>query len=569
MRVKVTYALCLAALVGLGFALPSYWVFLATTGIFISMHLTALGWVNGLGRMLALGPLAFAAISAWVVNHGVATFGLHPAWAVVAGVIAAAFFGLLVGLASMRLRGISLAVLTLSFALTAEMVINTVGYPAELTFTPVSRPDWLSGDRNWYFFSLAVLVALHVGLLALRDSRFGFSVIAMGQSERAGASLGVRIGQTKMQLVALSAAISGLAGAMLILHLGQVNTANFAPLYGLVLAVLALFVGGAHPLGALIGAVLAVGIPELLRTLGLPLDIEIILFALGALIALRSGETMAETLSRALRLPASGLIRKMPATDHLTAMPAANDGQGEALAITQIEVAYGTNTVLRDVSFTAEPGKVTALIGPNGAGKSTLIDAVTGFIDPVSGGVTLGARDVRDLSVSDRAGLGLRRTFQQNRAIDGLTPVEYMRLSSKGQMPIPACVALLKDLGDIPLDQPLHALDIGRQRLCEIAAHLASQLKVLMLDEPAAGFSEADTIHLADTLRKLAKRRNIAIVIIEHDLDFIRRAADQAFVINFGEVIASGTPQAVLADPQVQSAYLGQDIDTPEEAAHA
>jgi branched-chain amino acid transport system permease protein len=198
------------------------------------------------------------------------------------------------------------------------------------------------------------------------------------------------------------------------------------------------------------------------------------------------------------------------------------------------------------------------LIGPNGAGKSTFVDALTGFLPQHTGEVFLLDEKLDNESPSKIARHGLRRTYQQDRVPDTLTVGAYMRFMSRGKSTNAEIADTLEFFGCPPPLTPLRMVDVGTRRLIEVAANVAAKPLVLLLDEPAAGLSHDEHLLFADRLRQVPTRFGVTILIIEHDLDLVRSVCTSITVLNFGEVLASGSQEKVLKDPEVLKAYMGE-----------
>jgi ABC-type branched-subunit amino acid transport system ATPase component len=233
----------------------------------------------------------------------------------------------------------------------------------------------------------------------------------------------------------------------------------------------------------------------------------------------------------------------------------------DTLVLDGVGVRYGGVIALDDVSLAVEPGATLGLIGPNGAGKTTLINATTGIATLAAGTIALGARRLNGLPPHRIARAGIARTYQNIRlfgALDVRTNLAAGAFAQPGRLGDEEARALLERAGVSHLahDALASALPYGDQRRLEIARALASRPAILMLDEPAAGMNPTETAHLVDTIRALAQS-GIGVLLIEHDMTLVRAACDQVVVLNFGEVLARGTPAEIARDPAVIEAYLG------------
>jgi ABC-type branched-subunit amino acid transport system ATPase component len=235
---------------------------------------------------------------------------------------------------------------------------------------------------------------------------------------------------------------------------------------------------------------------------------------------------------------------------------------------------FGALEVARDIDFRLEPGARHALIGPNGAGKTTLVNLISGALEPTRGSVLLEGSDVTHLPQSRRVKRGIARTFQINTLFLGLSVMENVCISvaehqgvasalwrpaGAFEEVIEAASQLLRMLGleDEALSE-VHALPYGRQRLVEIAIALALEPKVLLLDEPAAGVPSAESHVILDMIDGLPG--DIAILIIEHDMDVVFRFAERITVLVSGGVLVEGTPDEIAANDEVRAVYLGEAV---------
>lgn len=246
---------------------------------------------------------------------------------------------------------------------------------------------------------------------------------------------------------------------------------------------------------------------------------------------------------------------------------------GPALEARGLVRRYGGLTATDDVSLALQPGARQALIGPNGAGKTTLINLLTGVVKPSEGSVILEGRDVTALSSNERVRRGLARTFQINQLFPDLTPIESLGLAisernhrgadfwrvAGGRADIVAEIEdLLSRFGLIDvMETPTRTLPYGKQRLLEIALALACKPRVLLLDEPAAGVPEEERHDILAALAALPQ--DVAILLIEHDMDLVFNFATRISVLVAGRLLCEGAPAEIAADERVRTVYLGED----------
>ena len=250
-----------------------------------------------------------------------------------------------------------------------------------------------------------------------------------------------------------------------------------------------------------------------------------------------------------------------------------------SLDIQSVTVHFGGVTALDDVSLTAAPRKITGIIGPNGAGKTTLLNTACGFVRPQSGTVSFDGRPLTNLSAHRLAGLGIARTLQGVGLFDGLSAVENVMVGAtcharagfwSGFFGLPwsdrderalrrrALEALdLVDAADLADSRP-QALAYGLRKRVALARALVARPRLLLLDEPASGLSESELPEIGELIEKLAA--DASVVVIEHRMDLMMSVCDTITVLDFGKVIAGGTPHEVQADPAVTAAYLGVEV---------
>jgi branched-chain amino acid transport system ATP-binding protein len=249
-----------------------------------------------------------------------------------------------------------------------------------------------------------------------------------------------------------------------------------------------------------------------------------------------------------------------------------------ALEVDRVEIAFGGVRALRGVSFTVREGEVFALIGPNGAGKTTLFNCISGLYRPTGGRLRLLGHDVTGLPPEALAARGLSRTFQNLQIFQRMTAAENVmagrhlkesRSALAHMFALPArsrdnrasraaALGLLAQVGlAADADRPAGALPYGAMKRLEIARALATEPRVLLLDEPAAGCNAVEAAEIEAVLRAVAAT-GVTIVLVEHDMKLVMRVSDHIHVLSGGETLAEGRPEEVRAHPKVIEAYLGR-----------
>jgi len=253
----------------------------------------------------------------------------------------------------------------------------------------------------------------------------------------------------------------------------------------------------------------------------------------------------------------------------------------EPLVVEQLALAFGGVRVLQDIALELRAGEITGLIGPNGAGKTSFFNCLTGLYAPQQGRIRLGGLQLERVPPAGRAALGFSRSFQHVALCPELSVVENVMIGLDRQsragwldafLPLPRgraeraanrerALAALSRVGLAEVaDRSPTELPPGVLRLTEIARAIVGAPRVLLLDEPAAGLNSVETRDLADALKRL-RAPELVLVVVEHDMDLIMEVCDTIHVLNVGRLLASGTPAAVRANPEVVRVYLGDDDD--------
>jgi branched-chain amino acid transport system ATP-binding protein len=251
-----------------------------------------------------------------------------------------------------------------------------------------------------------------------------------------------------------------------------------------------------------------------------------------------------------------------------------------ALRLQGVSKSFGGLKVIDDVGFEVPVGSRTALIGPNGAGKSTVFNLVSGVYPIDAGRIEVLGQDITQRSITDRVGLGIARSFQNIRLMPHLSTLENVMLGEHHRSPALQWISGAKatararealeqaGLGTYP-GQVVADLPYGIQKRIEVVRALMAQPRVLLLDEPAAGLNEVETAELRRLLERVSAT-GITLVVVEHDMPFVRELCNHVVVLNFGRKIFEGTPEAVHQDTAVLEAYLGTPADsTPAESGSA
>jgi branched-chain amino acid transport system permease protein len=544
-------------------ATTGYWQYVATAGAVQAVIGLSIGIVYGTAGMLSLCQVSLAAFGAWTVAYiSVKTLPIPFPVAIALGGLVAMPIGMLVGLPALRLRGVNLAIVTLGFAVAVATVARVGDVPGGSPTDVVTPPSWLATPYSFFLLAWVSFVVLAFGATFLRRSRTGLGWPSIKRNERATAALGVSVMRTKLTAFAAAGFVAGAGGGLLAGTLGVVDPANFTPLTAITFFALAVMLGTGHWEGAMALGVFNAGSAALFREIGVSPDIASMLFGIGAVQVLSmGGEGFSGDLRRVLRrrfgkvratleVEPSALPDEPPPLDK-SARP--------ALEISGLTVRYGAVTALDSVDITVPERSVVGLIGPNGAGKSTLVDAVTGFLAAYDGRIAVGGEPIDELTAWRRAH-HVRRSFQQDRTIPDLTARDYLTLASDRRIPQQRIDEVLAFVGVATPDVPIERLDVRNRRLLQVASCLVVGAEVVLLDEPAAGLTADESIDFAARIAKIPERFDCSVLLIEHDMDLVRAVCSEVFVLDFGELIASGPTRDVLESRNVAAAYLGEDV---------
>lgn len=543
--------------------------------------LLALGLDMTVGRtgQINLGYAAFFAGGAYTTAL-MTTHGVNFYATIVPAILVSAILGFIVGIVSLRVNGDYFAIVTLGIGLVVQEIVANVGvFGSTIGISSIPQPAPIGGVAfsvanpeayDWLIFSMILVVCVAFALLY--RSSIGRAWAAIREDEGATELMGVKVRRLKVVASTIGAAPAGLAGSIYAVQVGYISPETFGlTLSILVLAAVALG-GKGRIAGVVIGGVLVGYLPQ--RFLQVDKFSTLLFGGVLVIVMLFFPEGIAGSLRRAAHVPEPD--PETAATSSVDSarrsIPKVKTGSEDAAPALQIEsarVAFGGVVALDDVSLTVEPGVVTSVIGPNGAGKTTLINAITGVYRLQRGRVVLGGRDVTAAPVSVRSQSGIGRTFQNVRLFGGMTVLENVLVAAEskrshvdrsgGVTPNERANALLDEVG-LGSMQHLRSdqLPYGAQRRLEIARALALDPEVLLLDEPAAGANTAEKAELMGLIKSIAESGR-AVLLVEHDMPLVMGVSTKIIVLNFGEVIACGTPDQVRSDPRVIDAYLGTE----------
>ncbi len=568
------------------------WASATSTSLIAGVMILSIVVLTGYAGQVSLAQWAFAGLGALFAGQLVRS-GWRMEPAILVGLLLTIPVGIVFALPALRTRGVNLAVVTLGLGFTVSEVIfanaSFVGNvvdggtkigPARLFGVAV---DNTSHPHRWAVVCLIGLVLTSLLVANLRRSRTGRRLLAVRTNERAAASLGISVFAVKLYAFGVAAGIAALGGILSGFRVSTITYTEFNVFSSINSIVYAVIGGLGFVLAGVLGAGNAVGglgtrVFDLLH-IGKWDQLVGGFILLAILVANPDG--VAAVATRGLQPLTRKLhLSKAPTPRSVLAEPVVTHVIPAPLSVHGLTVRFGTVTAVQEAGFEVHPGEVVGLIGPNGAGKTTIIDAVTGFVKPSSGTIELGGTSIASWAASRRAAAGLRRSFQSLELFEDISVEDNIRSGEDVGSALswikdlfwprepelsPTAVAAIKEfdlepmLGNLPGELPY-----GRRRLVGIARAVASGPSVIMLDEPAAGLDEVESRELARLIRRLADERKMGVLLVEHDVGLVMSTCDRIVVIDFGRVIATGSPSEIRDHPEVRRAYLGDaDPDEP------
>jgi len=601
-RLLVPAVLVVAVLILPRLVTSNYWMDLINLSISFAVACLGLNIVLGYAGQLSLAQAAFWGVGAYSSAILTTQFGL-PVWAgMFAAFFVAAFFGILLGIPTLKLSGHYLAMATIGFGIILQLILVNAIWLTKGSdgITKIPSP-WigsfeLKAPGDFYYVAAVSLILFTWGAINLKDSRVGRAFMAIRENEMAAGTSGVDTTYYKIMAFALSAGYAGFGGwlfAHSCSHYISPDTFSFDQ--SVILLVMAVLGGNGSAIGSIVGATLLTMLPEMLRFLK---DSYMMFYAAGIvviMIFMPSGIAgLVKSMPVGLRLriwwnadstaarqvAAAASILKSPDAALPATFSACLGSNQVLLTVKGLAKYFGGLRAVDGVDMEVRRGEIQALIGPNGSGKTTILNMLSGLYIPTAGEITLEGTSITRQKPHIITAHGVARTFQNIRLFGELSVLDNVLIGQHGRSKASLAASIFQPASQRAEEAAMrtkamevlefvglrgkefsqaNSLPYGRQRMLELARALVSDPQLLLLDEPAAGLNAAETEALVELLFQICDR-GITILLVEHDMSLVMNVSDHITVLNFGKKIAEGSAEEVEHNQEVIDAYLGREV---------
>ena len=564
----------------------------------VSLNLT-----TGFLGQLALGHAGFMAIgadTAALITKNLTSVDLAISFplGLIAGGLMAAVFGIIIGVPALRLKGDYLAIITLGFGEIIRVIFNNLPFTGgAMGLIGIKRVT----DFNYVYIIVVLVVCC---LFTLGRSRHGRAILSIRENEVAAESTGIPTTYYKVFAFTLAAFFAGIAGGLYAHKMGTLSPATFDFNKSIDYLVMVVLGGMGSITGSILAATVLTLLPELLRFLA---DWRMLIYSLILVLMMLfrpkgllgtaefSLVAIWDWCAEKIKMLVQKYRAAHPKKNTKVIMPEVPkyDYASHNLPVletSKLGIRFGGLQAAQDVNIHLMDNEIVGLIGPNGAGKTTVFNMLTGVYRPTEGDITLLGKSIVGKVTHDITANGIARTFQNIRLFKSMTVLENIKVAFQTRMHYSVADGVLRtpkyakeergidlrarellsvfDMEDVA-DTRADSLPYGQQRKLEICRALASNPKVLLLDEPAAGMNPSETQELMETIKLIRSRFSVAILLIEHDMKLVMGICERIYVLSYGKIIAEGTPAEIGQNPEVIAAYLGTTVETEGGNAHA
>ena len=558
----------------------------------VSLNLT-----TGFLGQLALGHAGFMAIGAYtaalITKSMTVNIALSFPLSLLAGGLMAAVFGIIIGIPALRLKGDYLAIITLGFGEIIRVILNNLPFTGgAMGLIGIKRVT----DFSYVYIIMVLVVAC---LFTLARSRHGRAILSIRENEVAAESTGIPTTYYKVFAFTLAAFFAGVAGGLYAHKMGSLSPATFDFNKSIDYLVMVVLGGMGSITGSIISATVLTLLPEMLRFLA---DWRMLIYSLVLILMMLfrpkglmgtaefSLVVVWDKVAAFLKKQWNAYRKRHPRKAKNIIMPEVPKYEYGNLNLPVLEtknlgIRFGGLHAAENVNIRLMDNEIVGLIGPNGAGKTTVFNMLTGVYLPTDGDIVLLGQSIVGKVTHDITANGIARTFQNIRLFKSMTVLENIKVAFQTRMHYSVADGVLRtpkyfkeergiDLRAMELlsvfgmedvaNTRADSLPYGQQRKLEICRALASNPKVLLLDEPAAGMNPIETEELMETIKIIRTRFSVAVLLIEHDMKLVMGICERIYVLNYGRIIAEGTPAQIAQNPEVIAAYLGGEVKEKE-----
>ncbi|UJW84870.1 branched-chain amino acid ABC transporter ATP-binding protein/permease [Devosia sp. SL43] len=526
----------------------------------------------GFTGILTFGQAAFFGVGAYAAAMVLTHLGGAPqffALALILALVLPVLLGLAVGWLSFYYNSTPLyaSVISLVVPIVITQLVFAGGAWTGSSSGLVGYPTLPLGLHGYFRLIGACLIVLAAAAWIFIRSDAGKILVAIRDNEARCAYLGLNTQAIKIGLTAILAGVAGLSGFLFANASGVVAPENTGFVFGTELVVWTALGGRGTIIGPILGTL---GIDYLSANLSgeLPFVWQLLVggFFVVMIIVLPNGLAALATRLLPDRFRAS---RPVTPVGLDVALPPDNSGQA-LLSVQGLEMAYGSHVVLKGINLDVAPGELVSLVGPNGAGKTTLMRALSDGTLGVAGRIAINGTDIRSLTPDQIVALGVGRKFQVASVFESLTVADCLRMArvarhkpsvteATNDLPLPSAARDILALTglDAMLSAPLTQLSHGQKQALELAMVVALEPRLVLLDEPTAGLTKVERTTIGNILIRLTRELGFAVVLVEHDLDFVREISSRIVVLHQGKLVLDGTVAEVVNSETVKTIYSG------------